>query len=76
MSKDSLVKYYTKNKKEKQSFQRKLVKVMKIFLTKKKQKNDNMLANYIKISQKVKSKSWLSIEKNIINHEKIKMINK
>ena len=38
MSKDSLVKYYTKNKKEKQSFQRKLVKVMKIFLTRKKTK--------------------------------------
>ena len=42
---------------------------MKVFLKKKKKiiKNyDSMVVNDTKISQKMKSKSWLCIEKNII----------
>ena len=40
---------------------------MKVFLKKKKKiikNNDSMVVNDTKISQKMKSKSWLSIEKN------------
>ena len=39
---------------------------MKIFLKKKKKKIDNMAVNITKISQKMKNKSLLSIEKNVI----------
>ena len=37
---------------------------------KKKKKRDNMVVNVTKISQKMKNKSLLSIEKNIIEQEK------
>ena len=42
------------------------MKDIKIFLKKKKKKSNNMVMNVTKISQKMKNKSLLSIEKNII----------
>ena len=46
--------------------QKKLVKDIKIFLRKKKKKSDNLVVNVTKISQKMKNKSLLVIEKNVI----------
>ena len=43
----------------------KLVEDMKIFLNKKKEKSNNMVVNNTKIYQKMKTKSLLSIEKNV-----------
>ena len=62
MSKNSSVKYCQDNK---ERLQKKFVKDIKVFLKKKKKKN-NMVVKDEKISQKIKNKSWLSIEKNII----------
>ena len=42
------------------------MKDIKIFLKKKKKNSNNMVMNVIKISQKAKNKSLLTIEKNII----------
>ena len=63
MSKTLLAKYYQENK---DRLQKKLVKDIKIFLKKKKKKSYNMVMNVKKISQKIKNKIFLSIEKNII----------
>ena len=63
MSKNVSAKYYQENK---ERVQKKLVKDIKIFLKKKKKKSDNMVMNITKIFQKMKNKSLLSIEKNII----------
>ena len=63
MSKHLSAKYYQENK---ERLQKKLVKDIKIFLKKKKKKRDNMVVNVTNISQKMKNKSLLSIEKNII----------
>ena len=63
MSKTLSAKYYQENK---EKLQKKLVKHIKIFLKKKKKKSDNMVANVTKISQRMKNKSLLSIEKHII----------
>ena len=63
MSKNLSAKYYQENKERKQ---KKLVKAIKIFLGKKKKKSDNMIVNVTKIFQKMKNKSFLTIEKNII----------
>ena len=41
------------------------MKDIKIFLKKKKKKSNNMVVNDIKIYENMKSKSLLSIEKNI-----------
>ena len=38
---------------------------MKTFLKKKTMKSDNIVANNIKIFQKMKSKAWLIVQKNI-----------
>ena len=46
--------------------QKNLVKDIKIFLKKKKNKNNSMVVNVTKISQKMKNKILLSVEKNII----------
>ena len=43
---------------------------MKIYLKKKKKKSGNMIVNVTKISQRMKKKSLLSTEKNIIEWEK------
>ena len=63
MSKTLLAKYYQENK---DRLQKKLVKDIKIFLKKKKKKSYNMVMNVKKVSQKIKNKIFLSIEKNII----------
>ena len=63
MSKTLLAKYYQENK---DRLQKKLVKDIKIFLKKKKKKSYNMVMNVKQISQKIKNKIFLSIEKNII----------
>ena len=54
MSKNLLAKYYQENK---ERLQRKIMKDIKIFLKKKKQKSGNMVVNITKISQKMKNKS-------------------
>ena len=58
-------------KKIKKDNKKKLVKDNKIFLKKKKKKSGNMAVNVKKIPQKIKNKSLLSIEKNIIEGEKM-----
>ena len=58
MSKNLSAKYCQENKERQQ---KKLVKVIKIFLKKKKLKSNNMIVNVIKM----KNTSLLSIEKNI-----------
>ena len=50
----------------KETLQKKLEKDIKIFLKKKMKKRANMVVNVPNISQKMKNKSFLSIEKNII----------
>ena len=49
---------------------KKLAKDIRIFLETKKKKSNNMAVNLTKISQKMKNKIWLSIEKNTIEQEK------
>ena len=63
MSENLSAKYYQENK---ERLQKKLMKDIKIFQKKKKRKSNNMVWNVTKISQKMKNKSLLSIEKNII----------
>ena len=52
--------YYQENK---ERLQKNLVKDIKIFLQKKMKKSNSMIMNVTKISQKMKNKSFLSIEK-------------
>ena len=47
----------------KKYYKKKLVKDIKIFLMKEKEKSNNMAINVTKISQMMKSKNLLSIEK-------------
>ena len=63
MSKDLSAKYYQNNK---ERIQKKLVQDEKVFLKKGKKKSDNMVVNDTKIYQKMKNKSFLSIEGNIV----------
>ena len=63
MSKNLSAKYYQENK---ERLQKKLMKGIKIFLKKKKRKSSNIVMNNTKIYQKMKKKSLLSLEKNII----------
>ena len=67
MSKDLSAKYYQNNK---ERIQKKLVQDEKVFLKKGKKKSDNMVVNDTKIYQKMKNKSFLSIEGNIVKCEK------
>ena len=64
MSKTLSAKNYPENKEEK------LAKDIKIFLKKKKKKSNNIVLIVTKISQKMKNKILMSIEKNIIEREK------
>ena len=66
MSKDLSAKYYQDNKKRLQKSMRKISD----FLMKRKKKRDNIVVNNTKIYQKMKNKSWLSIEKNTIKQVK------
>ena len=59
MSKNLSAKYYQKNKEREQ----KLEKDIKIFLRKKKKKSDSVVVNITKISQKMKNRSLMNIEK-------------
>ena len=49
----------------KKDYEEKLVKDIKIFLKRKKKSSNNMAKNVRKISQKMKNKSLLSIEKKL-----------
>ena len=61
MSQNSSAKYYQDSQ---ERLQRKLVKDIKVFL--KRRKRDNLVVNDTNIYQKMKSKDWLSIEKDIM----------
>ena len=61
MSQNSSAKYYQDSQ---ERLQKKLVKDIKVFL--KRRKRDNLVANDTNIYQKMKSKDWLSIEKDIM----------
>ena len=63
MSKNLSAKFYQENK---DRLHKKIMRNIKIFLKKKMKKSDNMVVNVTKIFQKMKNKSLLSIEKNII----------
>ena len=61
MSKNLSSKYYQENK---ETQKQKLMKDIKIFLKKEeKEKNNNVVVNATKVSQKLKNKNLLSIEK-------------
>ena len=62
MSQNLSTKYYQENK---ERLSKKARERYQIFLKKKKKKSNNMVVNVTKISQKMKNKSLLSIEKNI-----------
>ena len=47
------------------------MKDLKIFLKQKRKTSNNIVVNVEKISQKMKNKSFLSIEKNIVEREKM-----
>ena len=61
MSKDSSVKYYQNNK---ERLQKKAREKYQILSKEEKDKSDNMVLIDIKVSQNMKNKSLLSIEKN------------
>ena len=63
MSKNSSTKYYQDNKKTLQKRDRERYQTLS---KEEKEKNNNMAVNDTKISQKIKNKSLLSIEKNVI----------
>ena len=63
MSKNSSTKYYQDNKKTLQKRDRERYQTLS---KEEKEKNNNMAVNDTKISQKMKNKSLLSIEKNVI----------
>ena len=63
MSKNLSANNYQENK---ERLEKKLMKNNKIFLKEKKKKIDNIVVKDTKICQKLKNKSFLSIEKNII----------
>ena len=63
MSKTLSAKHYQENK---ERLQKKLAKYIKIFLEKKKKNSGNMVVNISKISQKMRNKSLLSVEKNLL----------
>ena len=61
MSQNSSAKYYQGSQ---ERLQKKLVKDIKVFL--KRRKRDSLVVNDTNIYQKMKSKDWLSIEKDIM----------
>ena len=63
MSTNLSVKHYQENK---ERLQKKVRKRYQIFPKKKNKKSDNMVVNVTKISKKMKNKSFMSVEKNII----------
>ena len=67
MSKNLSARYYQENK---ERLRKKVVKDIKIFSKKKKKKSGNVVVNVTKISQKMKSKRLLSVEKKIAECER------
>ena len=63
MSKISSVRYYQDNK---ERLQKRFMKDIKVFPKKKKKKINNMIVRDTKLSQKMKSKNWFSLENNVI----------
>ena len=63
MSKNLSTKYYQENK---ERLQEKAHERYQNLSKEEKKKNDNMVVNVIKVSQEMKNKSLLNIEKNII----------
>ena len=59
----------------KKDYGKKIGKDIKVFLNEKSKKSNNMVLNDTKIYQKMKNKSVLSIETNIINREKMSYYN-
>ena len=59
-----------KYQKIKKDYKKQLTKDVKIFLKNKKKKSGNIVVNVTKISQKMKNKSLLSIENNVIKRER------
>ena len=68
MSQNSSTKYYQESQ---EKLQKKLVKDIKIFLKKKKEKSKCQVRNDTKIYQIMKNNSFLSIEKNMIRGEQM-----
>ena len=68
ISKNASAKYYQENK---ERLQKKARERCQNLSKDGREKNNNMMVNIIKISQKMKNKSWLSIEKNIIKWQKM-----
>ena len=68
MSKNLSAKYYQENK---ERLQKKARERYQNLSKEEKEKSDNMVMNVTKISQKMKKINWLSIEKNIIEWEKM-----
>ena len=60
MPEDSCAEYSQENK---ERLQKRCVKGIKTYPTKKRKQSDNMLVNKIKISLKMKKKGWFSTEK-------------
>ena len=56
-------KYYQENK---ERLQKKALERYQNLSKEEKEKNHNMVVNVTKISQKMKKRNWLSIDKNII----------
>ena len=71
MSKDSSAKYYQNNK---ERLQKKLVKDIRVFLMKKKEKSNNMVVNDRKTYQKMKNKRFLNKEKILQSEKKCLII--
>ena len=63
MSKKLLAKYYQENK---ERLPKKLLKYTKSFVKNRKKNSDNMVVNVTRIPQRVKNKSLLNVEKNIV----------
>ena len=59
----------------KEDHRKKLVKDIKVCLKKKKNKSNNIVMNDTKMYQKMKNKSLLSMEKNIMKQEKMSYYN-
>ena len=70
ISQNLSAKYYQEN----EDCKKKLVKDIKIFLKKKNKKSESMIVNVTKISQKLKNKSFLSIEKKYYRMRKIVLL--
>ena len=75
MSKSLSAKELNFIKKTKKDCKQKLVENIKIFLGKKKKKSDNIVADITKISQKMKNKSLLRIEKKYHRMKKVPYYN-